>query len=657
MQAFFLQCFAGAFVCVVGRSSLTMSNKGLLARSRGGKKAKKPRTLTSVKSGIGLSSLDKQVTTGIIQDVKPTEPESFITSRTARVLLAGAGFLADAYDLFVINLVLRLLREEYPDYSNSGMLHAYEGSVASAALFGSILGQIVAGSLADIIGRKKIFVATALLISIGSIGSSMAVNNSYFTGGMSIYGCISIWRFLLGVGVGGEYPLAATVTSESSSAGRRGSIMAAVFAMQGVGALISVLVVLLCLKFGFSSGFTWRFALAFGAVPAAIAFPYRLRMHETETFERVKQERRDAAATVTPSASYGSIASLAGSTTILNDRDKSNDSKVSQPLNNLALATSKSRYDEIKYAFLYYKWHMLGTALSWFLLDVDFYANGIFNHDVTALVLSHGKKTTAVDDAWNSALLCCIGVPGYWLSILYLEKFGRKNVQINGFIMMGILFFICGIGHDWFLSVEGIASGRQWIFLLIYSLTFLFSNFGPNTTTFVIPGEIYPAEVRATCHGLSAACGKLGAATGAYFFPMILGPGGASNPTPEGLRQCMFICSFIAALGSIVTYLFIPRYDGSDLEIEDNYLVLEHKYLIPSDDDLELLRLGREARAAPYTMLEIIDTSHNYSMDYLDTYNASDVLDENGALRSTKSSRKEFSTIDNLGLELVNQEV
>jgi hypothetical protein len=136
---------------------------------------------------------------------------------------------------------------------------------------------------------------------------------------------------------------------------------------------------------------------------------------------------------------------------------------------------------------------------------------------------------------------------------------------------------------------------------------------------------------------------------------MILGPGGASNPTSAGLRQCMFICSIIAVLGAVVTHLFIPRYDGSDLEIEDNYLLLEHNCLIPSAEDLELLRLGREARAAPYTMLEIIDTSHNYSMDYLDTYNTADVLDENGALKSTKS--KEFSTIDNLGLELVSQEL
>lgn len=232
-----------------------------------------------------------------------------------------------------------------------------------------------------------------------------------------------------------------------------------------------------------------------------------------------------------------------------------------------------------------------------------------------------------MDDAWNSALLCLIGVPGYYLSVLYLEKVGRKAVQFNGFIAMAMLFFICGLGHDYFLSEEGLAKGRQYYFLVIYSLTFLFSNFGPNTTTFVIPGEIYPAEVRATCHGVSAACGKLGAATGAFFFPLILGPGGAANPTPEGLRSCMLICSFVALLGALVTYLFIPLYDGSDLEIEDNYLILQHPCLVPAEGDLHELQLSKEARAAPYNMFEIIEASHNYSIDGFDG-----LLDERGAL-------------------------
>ena len=247
-------------------------------------------TIKAVKSGIGLSTMSSvgPASSAVLPgEVVRGEAASFITSRTARVLLAGAGFLADAYDLFVINLVLRLLREEYPHYALAGSLHKYEGFVASAALWGSIIGQLVAGSLADVIGRKKIFVATAALITIGSLGSSICRDYPH----LSVYVGVACWRFLLGVGVGGEYPLAATVTSESSSASRRGSIMAAVFAMQGVGALLSVFVVLLLLSLGFSNGATWRAALAFGAVPAMLAFPWRLRMHETETFERVKQAR------------------------------------------------------------------------------------------------------------------------------------------------------------------------------------------------------------------------------------------------------------------------------------------------------------------------------------------------------------------------------
>lgn len=330
--------------------------------------------IKNVKSGIGLSSLSDPIVRKVNvlsssseskEEAEEKVPTSFITSRTARVLLAGAGFLADAYDLFVINLVLRLLREQYPQYADSGMLHAYEGAVASSALFGSIVGQLVAGSLADVIGRKKIFVATALLITIGSLGSSISSNHEYLT----VYGNISMWRFVLGIGVGGEYPLAATVTSESSSAGRRGSIMAAVFAMQGVGALLSVLVVILCLGIGCSSGFTWRFALAFGAVPAMLAFPWRLRMHETETFERVKQERKDAAATVTTSTVFTSTSSHYGSTdNISNSNSNTADYDGNKGINH-ALATSKSRWEEIKYAFRFYKWHLLGTAMSWFLLD------------------------------------------------------------------------------------------------------------------------------------------------------------------------------------------------------------------------------------------------------------------------------------------------
>eukprot|EP01036_Dinobryon_divergens_P057996 gene57996-77393_t len=72
--------------------------------------------------------------------------------------------------------------------------------------------------------------------------------------------------------------------------------------------------------------------------------------------------------------------------------------------------------------------------------------------------------------------------------------------------------------------------------------------------------EIFPSEVRATCHGVSAASGKLGAAFGAYFFPLLLGPGGAAHPTNEGLENCMLICSFVAFLGK--SYTMVQTIEG-----------------------------------------------------------------------------------------------
>ena len=66
-----------------------------------------------------------------------------------------------------------------------------------------------------------------------------------------------------------------------------------------------------------------------------------------------------------------------------------------------------------------------------------------------------------------------LAVPGYWLSVQYLERVGRKNVQMMGFFMMGILFLLCGMFRNWFLE-EGAPFSRKVLFLVLYSLTFLF---------------------------------------------------------------------------------------------------------------------------------------------------------------------------------------
>jgi MFS family permease len=128
------------------------------------------------------------------------------------LLMSGAGFLADAYDLFVINIAVDIMaRCSHEQPLTIPMI----STVKSMAVAGAIVGQIAFGNLADIIGRRRIFIITCYLVIAGSVLSGLAVDSRIF----GIYSQIATWRFVLGVGIGGEYPLSAAITAESSHHG------------------------------------------------------------------------------------------------------------------------------------------------------------------------------------------------------------------------------------------------------------------------------------------------------------------------------------------------------------------------------------------------------------------------------------------------------
>eukprot|EP00913_Durusdinium_trenchii_P001236 g1139.t1 len=100
---------------------------------------------------------------------------------------------------------------------------------------------------------------------------------------------LALCRFLLGLGVGGEYPLSATVSAEAvGDASGRGQIMTLVLSMQGLGMLLASLLAMFLVTVGLSLEATWRLLLAFGSFPSAIAFCLRWHLSESEAFERCK---------------------------------------------------------------------------------------------------------------------------------------------------------------------------------------------------------------------------------------------------------------------------------------------------------------------------------------------------------------------------------
>ena len=140
-------------------------------------------------------------------------------------------------------------------------------------------------------------------------------------------------------------------------------------------------------------------------------------------------------------------------------------------------------------------------------------------------------------------------VPGYVLAIARMDHFGHRKLQLTGFVMMGACFAVIGL-------VPGMTTMIV-PFLLAYGLSYFFTEFGPNVTTFVLPGELFPTRLRATGHGISAGIGKLGAFIGVFLFPVL--------QSSLGLRGTLLLTAGIALLGALLT-LVLPEPAGRSLE-------------------------------------------------------------------------------------------
>lgn len=106
--------------------------------------------------------------------------------------------------------------------------------MTALALVGTLLGQLLFGWLGDRVGRKKIYGVSLLMMIISSLCSAL----SFGTEPSAVIGSLCFFRFWLGVGIGGDYPLSATIMSEYSNKNNRGGFVAAVFAMQGIGIIV-----------------------------------------------------------------------------------------------------------------------------------------------------------------------------------------------------------------------------------------------------------------------------------------------------------------------------------------------------------------------------------------------------------------------------------
>ncbi|MBA0737853.1 hypothetical protein Gogos_011292 [Gossypium gossypioides] len=214
--------------------------------------------------------------------------------------------------------------------------------------------------------------------------------------------------------------------------------------------------------------------------------------------------------------------------------------------------------------------HLLGTTSTWFLLDIAFYSSNLFQKDIFSAIgwLPKAETMSATHEVYRVAkaqtlIALCGTVPGYWFTVAFIDYIGRFVIQLMGFFFMSVFMFALAIPYEhWKTHNAG--------FLIMYSLTFFFANFGPNATTFVVPAEIFPARLRSTCHGISAAAGKAGAIVGSFGFLYAAQSTHHDKvdkgyPTGIGVKNALLMLGAVNCLGMLFT-LLVPEPKGRSLE-------------------------------------------------------------------------------------------
>jgi MFS family permease len=165
----------------------------------------------------------------------------------------------------------------------------------------------------------------------------------------------------------------------------------------------------------------------------------------------------------------------------------------------------------------------LFTSVPWFLMDIATYGVGIFTPTLlAAMALSGGANTNFIADdiaaTEGTAFLDIFLVLGFILAIFTVERLGRVRLQLIGFAMMTVGLIVLATAS----ALPGGGNQNIALVFLGFALFNFFMNAGPNATTYALPAEVFPSEVRAAGHGFAAGMAKLGAAIGVFFFPILL---------------------------------------------------------------------------------------------------------------------------------------
>ncbi len=410
--------------------------------------------------------------------------------------LSAMGVFIDGFDLFIIGVALPLVINQYKPGN------VLIGLTVAAASLGALVGALFGGMITDRVGRKPIYVLDMLLVIIFCLGSACAWN----------MWSLAAMRFLLGLGIGADYPLCASYISEFIPARLRGRMIIAAFSFQAFGMLAAAAVGALVLKLDPSMG-DWRWMLGLPAAPAFVVLILRMGLPESARWYLEHGQFKKAAQVVG---------------LIVPEQKPQLVSLMEKEAQHIVEVEEK----KLGYADLFSKKFRRRTLLAtvpWFLMDISTYGIGIFTPLIlTTFLASHagvdGAATGAIASDFRAtegaAFVDLFLILGFVLNICLVDHYGRIRLQIIGFAGMAAGLVLLSLAGA---RLEAQQTPSMILVFLGFILFNVMMNLGPNATTFILPAELFPTRIRASGHGLAAGCAKLGATVGLFLLPIFKG--------------------------------------------------------------------------------------------------------------------------------------
>jgi MFS transporter, putative metabolite:H+ symporter len=433
------------------------------------------------------------------------------------VVSSGLGWAFDAMDVGLLSFAIVAIGREW------GLTANERGLVAAIGFAGMFIGALLSGIFADRFGRKPIFQLTLLVYSLATGLSGLA------------WGLASllVFRFLVGLGVGGELPVASTLVSEMSPARHRGRLIVILESFWAYGWILAAVVGFFVVP---RSADGWRWAFFLGALPALYVFVLRRAVPESPRWLASVGRRDEAAATLAAIERESGVAPEPLTDT------------PDQPPARAATAPFAERFAALWSSA--YRRRTIMLWILWFGIVYSYY--GVFTW-LPSLLTARGFNLNA---AFGNVLIITLAqVPGYFSAAWLVERWGRKPTLIAYLLGSALAAWLLGNADRGavldttrsIVSALGLDPDARTVAVLFSGSLLSFFNLGAWGVVYTYTPEQYPTAVRGTGAGSAAAFGRLGAIIGPYLVPWLLGnpADGSGLGLPQSAIFAMFMIVFL----------------------------------------------------------------------------------------------------------------